>query len=76
MLDLFALHTMSVFSHPLVTPHFLMFGREAHLPIDLQFGTTFGSMSPIHYAQQLHVQLGSAFELVRHTLGEVQERQT
>ena len=58
------------------TPHFLMFGREARLPVDLQFGTAFSeSISPDQHARKLQNVLCYAYQLARDSLGEAQKRQ-
>uniref|UniRef100_A0A1X7SDE2 Integrase catalytic domain-containing protein n=1 Tax=Amphimedon queenslandica TaxID=400682 RepID=A0A1X7SDE2_AMPQE len=44
------------------TPHFLMFGREAKLPVDLLFGTTFtDTTSPDQHARALQKKLAYAY---------------
>ena len=69
-------YNTSVQSSTGFTPHFLIFGQEARLPVDLQFGTSFSeSVSPDQYVQRLQHTLNYVYQLARDTLGEVQERQ-
>ena len=60
------------------TRFYLMYGREARLPADLDFGVTSpsqGSVSPITYSRQMQLTLNYAYQKVRETLGNVQRRQ-
>ena len=53
-----------------------MYGREARLPVDLQFGLTSANTFSSHtYTQQLQSTLDNAYQMVRKTLGDVQARQ-
>jgi hypothetical protein len=74
---LFAYHTSL---HPTTgeTPFFLMHGRDAVLPGDLLLSRLEQdevSGNPRNYAQQLHSDLKSAFELVRERQKEEEQRQ-
>ena len=56
------------------TPYYLMYGCEARLPIDLEFGTSFSdTISSDLYVQQLQSSLSYAYQIVRNTLGTVQQ---
>ena len=53
-----------------------MYGREALLPIDLEFRTSFSdTLSSDAHVQQLQSSLSYAYQIVRNTLGTVQQRQ-
>jgi len=59
------------------TPFYLMYGRQAILPIDLQYSTVEVNQhqSTNEYATKLHQRLTAAFELARTTAGISHERQ-
>ena len=54
----------------------LMYGREARLPVDLEFGTAVtDTISPNFYVQKLQSALSYAYHIARDKLGIVQQRQ-
>ena len=58
------------------TPFFLMFGREARLPVDLLFELPKSSSSVSDYVTFLTESLNKAYELARVKVGMKQQRQT
>ena len=53
-----------------------VFGRQAHLPVNVMYGSTLtDTQSPSEYAVSLKKQLTSAYETVRQTCKTQHERQ-
>ncbi len=66
----------SVHSTTKFTPHFLMFGREVHLPIDIMFGGTEERFqSENQYAKKTQEVLEQAFETVHTNIKQAQQSQ-
>ena len=64
-------------THPTTgeTPFFLMYGRQAHLPVDLMYGTKSTGTTVSEYAKELGGKLSMAFEQTRKRTGCMQQRQ-
>ena len=57
------------------TPFFLMYGRQAHLPVNLMYGTKSTGTSVSEYAKELGRKLSMAFEQTRKRTGSTQQWQ-
>ena len=60
------------------TPHFLMFGRRASLPVDIILGVpcTFGSGTRLDYSRRTVENLQLAYEIARRNLQERADKQS
>ena len=57
------------------TPFYLMYGREARFPVDLHFGINSLNSEDLSYSHQMQMILKYAYQKVRSTTGNIQQRQ-